>query len=270
MTLTPANTQTNTQTHTGKVVLITGASSGIGYASALEFIRRGAQVGATARNADRLIELQAAARGLPGAVSPIVADVRNADDMTRAVAETVAAYGRLDILIANAGLGQRGALVEAAWPDIDDVLRTNIDGVLHSVRAAVPELRRAGGGHIVMISSVVGSITTPFATTYAASKAAVNAFGRGLRTELRADHIWVTNMLIGQTHTEFARNRRGTSGQIANIPGMTPEKVALGVVRATERRNRWMTLRPFDTMLVALGMFAPAIMDRIVARSYKS
>jgi short-subunit dehydrogenase len=252
-----------------KVVLITGASSGIGYAAALEFAKRGDNVAATARRADRLQALQQAAQGLPGKILPITADVLSAADMQRAVAETLAAFGRLDVLVANAGLGQRGPLVESPWEDIADVLHTNVEGMLHSVRAGVPAMRQTGGGSIVMISSISGVVITPFATTYAASKAAMNAFGRGLRQELSADHIWVTNMLVGQTETEFSAKRRGKPGKLAApLSSMKVEKVARDVVRAADGRRRAMVLRPLDMLLVFGGMFLPALMDRLAARAY--
>lgn len=251
-----------------KVILITGASSGIGYAAALKFAERGDSVAATARRADRLAALQNAAQGLPGKILPITADVQSAEDMQRAVAETVAAFGRLDVLIANAGLGQRGSVVDSPWQDIQDVLHINVEGMLHSVRAAVPAMRKTGGGQIVMISSVAAALITPFATTYAASKAAMSAYARGLRQELAQDHIWVTNMLVGSTDTEFSVNRRGKPGKIAAIPGMTVDKVARGVVRATDSKRRAMVLRPLDMLLILAGMFVPSIMDRLAARAY--
>lgn len=251
-----------------KVILITGASSGIGYAAALEFAKRGDSVAATARRADRLNALAEAAKDLPGKILPITADVLNPEDMQRAVAETIAAFGRLDILVANAGLGQRGPVVDSPWQDIQDVLRINVEGMLHSVRAAVPAMRKTGGGHIIMISSVAAAVITPFATTYAASKAAMTAFGRGLRQELHPDHIWVTNMLVGPTDTEFSANRRGRPGKIGAVPGMTVDKVAKAVVRATDRKWRAIILRPLDILLVVLGTLVPSIMDRLAARAY--
>lgn len=253
-----------------KVVLITGASAGVGRATALAFARDGANVAATARRLDRLHELAAESTALPGQVFQIQADVTQASDVNKAVHAIDARWGRLDVVIANAGIGHRGALADAAWDDLDAVLRTNIDGVLHTVRAAIPLLRKSGGGHIILISSVVSLAPGPYATLYATTKAALNVIARGLRLELAADRIWVTNVLLGQTHTEFAQNRRGIPGKVAGrLPTMTPEFVAQRIVRAADQRRRTITLRLIDHAIMAAGQFFPWIMDRVLARVYR-
>ena len=191
--------------NTNKVVLITGASSGIGYAAALAFARRGWQVAALARRLDRLAELRAAVESLPdphGELLPLEADVRDPLALERAVLGTSAHFGHLNALIANAGVGQRGALVESQWGDLETVLRTNIDGVLHSIRAAVPLLRSAGGGQIVIISSVTAGLTVPYTAVYGASKAFVSSIARSLRLELEPDDIGVAEVLGGRTEGE--------------------------------------------------------------------
>src|SRR5579859_6036179 len=112
-----------------RVIWITGASSGMGYQMALAFARRGDHVAASARRLDRLDELVGASKGLPGQIKPYGGDVRSASDMQRVVAGIEAEWGRLDILIANAGLGQRGSIVDSQWEDLEAVLRTNVEGV---------------------------------------------------------------------------------------------------------------------------------------------
>jgi short-subunit dehydrogenase len=179
------------------------------------------------------------------------------------------------VLVANAGLGQRGSIVDSAWDDLDVVLRTNIDGVLHSVRAAVPAMRRTvqqtgRGGNIIMISSVLSLATGPYCVIYSASKTTVNAIARGLRAELVPDNIWVTTMLVGQTHSEFAKNRRGQSGKVAGgLPNMPTDYVARCIVRESNRRRRAVTLRLVDRAINFAGLYAPWIMDRVLARVYK-
>src|SRR5215470_10406853 len=106
-----------------RVILVTGASSGIGYETALAFARRGDKVAATARRGDRLEQLAAAAKDFPGEVRTYTADVTRAEDMQRVVDDIMGQWGRLDVLVANAGLGQRGGIVESAWDDLETVLR---------------------------------------------------------------------------------------------------------------------------------------------------
>ncbi len=252
------------------VVLITGASSGIGRAAALAFAQRGARVAAVARRADRLAALKTEAESLPGDILPITADVTSAADMRRAVQDTVNLWGRLDVLVANAGLGHRGTLVEADWEDLNAVLRTNIDGVLHGIRAAVPAMRRGQGGHIIMISSVSGVAPAPFAAVYGASKSFVNGLARALRYELRDDDIWVTTFLVGQTHSEFAQARRGRPGRVAGrIPIMKAETVARRIVRASRQRQRCVVMRLLDRLFILGGTFVPGLIDRLQRIVYK-
>jgi short-subunit dehydrogenase len=256
------------------VVVITGASSGIGYAAALAFARRGWQVAALARRIDRLAQLEQAAANMPGAHGRILslqADVRDQLAVQRSVDAAREHFGQLNALVANAGLGLRGGLSEARWDDVETVLRTNIDGVLHSVRAAVPALRQTQG-QIVFVSSVSAHLTMPYAAIYGASKAFVSSLARSLRLELEADGVGVTDMLVGRTGTEFNERRLGQAGrgQAAKIiPVMSAEQVADAVVNAVERRAKQVIVRPFDRLLLAANLFVPGIIGRLALRQYQ-
>jgi short-subunit dehydrogenase len=264
-----------------KIVLITGASAGIGREMALQFARRGDQVVAAARRLDRLQALVQEAAALPGQVIPVEADVLNPASLQTAVEVAMRTCGRLDIVIANAGLGQRGSIVDSGWEDLEVVWRTNVEGALHTVRAAVPAMRRGGvggagserskgGGHVVLISSVLSLAPGPYCAVYSAAKAATNALARGLRAELREDHIWVTTVLLGQTHTEFAQSRRGQAGKVASkLPTMSAAYVAGRIIRATDQRRRTLTLRPLDSLIMWMGVFLPWASDRVLARFYR-
>jgi short-subunit dehydrogenase len=253
-----------------KVIWITGASSGVGYETALAFARRGDRVAASARRVDRLDKLVEAAKGLPGEIMPCAGDVTSAADMQRIAAAIMTQWGRLDVLVANAGLGQRGGIVDANWDDLDVVLRTNIDGVLHSVRAAVPLMRKSGGGQIIMISSVMSYAAAPYAAVYSASKSALNTISRSLRGELEGDHIWVTNILLGQTHSEFAEARRGQKGRVVEkLPTMTAAYAAERIVSEVGRTHRDVTLRLLDRLINIAGLYFPSLMDRIMTRVYR-
>jgi short-subunit dehydrogenase len=249
--------------------MVTGASSGIGQATSLLLAALGHQVIAVGRRPERLAALQAQTEEMFGDIYPVEADVRDAEAMQRAVGLGLAHFGRLDVLVANAGVGHRGPLVEAKWEDAQLLLETNINGILHSVRACVPPMRASRGGHIIMINSILGAVPAPGAALYSMSKAALSALAQALRYELKTDGIWVTDVLVGQTHTEFAEKRLGKSGKVASkIPTMTPERVASQIVFAMERRRRTVIIRWFDRAFVVGGRFAPRLMDRILARVY--
>ncbi|GAB4518682.1 MAG: SDR family oxidoreductase [Anaerolineae bacterium] len=253
------------------VVLITGASSGIGYATALAFAKAGWQVAGTARRTDRLNQLKTEIDALQaGAFLPIVVDVRDGAAMQQAAAQVVATFGRVDVLVANAGVGQRGSLADSDWEGIETLLRTNIDGVLHSVRAVVPAMRAQGGGHIILISSVAYNLTAPYAATYAASKAFVSSIGRSLRLELESDRINVTALLVGRTATEFSEKRLGQSGRSGGgIPLMPPEQVAQAILKASQGNRRTVALRWIDRVLLVANRWLPEIMGRLALRQYK-
>ncbi|MEZ4670538.1 MAG: SDR family NAD(P)-dependent oxidoreductase [Anaerolineae bacterium] len=256
-----------------KVALITGASSGIGYATALAFAREGTHVVATARRAERLADLQKAVLQLPaghGDILLVSADVTDAAAMQEAVKQALGRFGRLDILVANAGVGHRGAVADAKWDDLETLLRTNIDGVLHSVRAAVPAMRQTGGGHIITVSSVTFNLTSPYAAVYAASKAFVSSLAHSLRLELEDENIKVSDVLVGRTATEFNERRLGAGKRTSeSLPTMTPDKVAAAIARATMGNPRSVILRFFDRLVVWGNILIPEVIGRIAKRQYK-
>ena len=226
-----------------------------------------------ARRAERLEALAAEIEALPGSHGEFLAavgDVTRAEDVVAAVEKTVARFGSLDVLVANAGIGHRGAVVEAEWEQIETVLRTNIDGVFHSVRACVPAIRGSGGGQILIISSVVAGIHTPYTATYSASKAFVSSLAGSLRLELEGDNIGVTDVLVGRTETEFNQNRLGTNqGNRGGLPTKTAEEVAQALVWAVERKKRHVILRAFDRLILIGGVVAPGLMGRMAKRQYQ-
>ncbi|MBN8593269.1 MAG: SDR family NAD(P)-dependent oxidoreductase [Anaerolineae bacterium] len=255
-----------------KTLFITGASSGIGYATALAAARRGWNVIGTARRVERLAELEQAVAALPsphGEVLALPADVTQAESLVEAVRRGVERFGRLDVVIANAGLGQRGALVDSNWADLEVVLRTNIDGLLHTIRASVSAIQK-NGGQVVLISSVAGQIATPYTATYAATKAFVSSLARSLRLELEEQGIAVTDMLVGRTDTEFNEKRRGAGARTgSNLPTMTSDQVAESICTAIEKRSQTVVLRPFDRLILLGNTLAPWLIARLAKKQYK-
>jgi len=202
-------------------------------------------------------------------VLALPADVTQAESLVEAVRRGVERFGRLDVVIANAGLGQRGALVDSNWADLEVVLRTNIDGLLHTIRASVPAIQK-NGGQVVLISSVAGQIATPYTATYAATKAFVSSLARSLRLELEEQGIAVTDMLVGRTDTEFNEKRRGAGARTgSNLPTMTPDQVAESICTAIEKRSQTVVLRPFDRLILLGNTLAPWLIARLAKKQYK-
>jgi 3-oxoacyl-[acyl-carrier protein] reductase len=192
----------------GKVALITGGSKGIGFAIAEACVSQGARVMITGRNAADLERAQA--RLGPRALS-VSADARLAEEVERAVQATVDAHGGLDVLVNNAGIGifkNAADMSPAEWQSIID---TNLSGVFYYCHAAIPHLRRRGGGWIVNISSLAGKNPFTGGAAYCASKAGLNAFSEALMQEVRYDNIRVTYVMPGSVATGFSG--RGDPGK---------------------------------------------------------
>ena len=192
----------------GKVALITGGSKGIGFAIAEALVSQGARVMITGRDAADLERAQA--RLGPRALS-VSADARLADEVERAVQATVDGHGGLDVLVNNAGIGifkNAADMSSAEWQSIID---TNLSGVFYYCHAAIPHLRRRGGGWIVNISSLAGKNPFTGGAAYCASKAGLNAFSEALMQEVRYDNIRVTYVMPGSVATGFSG--RGEPGR---------------------------------------------------------
>jgi len=252
-----------------RVVFITGASSGIGRAAALAFASRGVQVIGIARRADKLESLADEIAALGGDFLPIQADVTDPDSLRAAAQAGLARFGRIDALVANAGIGHRGALIDAQWGALEQVMRVNMDGVLHSVRAVVPLME--SGGCVVIVSSIVFNLVSPYAAIYAASKAFVSSLARSLRVELMPRQIRVVEMLVGRTQTEFNTSRLGEGARRSSrIPEMPAERVALAIVAAAQGHTRQtVVLRWIDRLIVWANVFAPALVGCLAARQYR-
>jgi NADP-dependent 3-hydroxy acid dehydrogenase YdfG len=185
----------------GKVVAITGASSGIGEATAQLLAERGAKLVLGARRADRLEAL--AARLGDAAFLPI--DVRRREDLAAFVAVAVERFGRLDVLVNNAGIGPISPLDALRVEDWENMIDINLKGVLYGIAAALPVFREQGSGHFVNTSSTAAHRIVPNMAVYAATKTAVNVVSEGLRQEAGPD-LRVTVITPGFVGTEFAQS----------------------------------------------------------------
>jgi len=211
----------------GKVAVVTGGSRGIGLAIARALVADGAQVAITGRNAAHLSAARPAIeRAGPGSVETLQADVRRSADVHRAIDAAVARFGGLDILINNAGVGIFTDVASMTLEQWAEVIDTNLTGVFHACHAALPHMRRRGGGFIINISSLAGKNPFSNAAAYCASKAGLNAFSEALMQEVRYDDIRVSYVMPGSVSTSFSSGdeTKGADWKIA------PEEVAEVVV----------------------------------------
>ena len=190
----------------GKVAIVTGGSRGIGLAVSAALLQRGVHVAITGLNKDHLEKAEAdlARVATQGArVLPFAVDVRDHLAVASLVDETVRRQGGLDILVNNAGVGWFGSVESQGHDDWRRVFDTNVTGIFNCCKAAVPHLRRRGGGYIINISSLAGSNPFSGGASYCASKAAVDAFSEALMQEVRQDGIRVSYVKPGSVNTDF-------------------------------------------------------------------
>lgn len=188
----------------GKVALVTGASSGIGEAAALCLAEAGATVALCARRVDRLSGLVAQIEAVGGKALAIPGDMTVEEDAREAVEKTVAAFGRIDILINSAGIMEAGGIENCDTAIYRRVIDINLMGTVYTSAAAVPHMLEQGGGDIITISSLAGRKGGPMTSAYSASKHAVNMMTDGMRQELGGKNIRVTTLMPGATETEVA------------------------------------------------------------------
>ena len=209
----------------GKVALVTGAGSGIGAASALLLARAGARIGALGRTEDELQTMVSHIRDSGGEAMPLLADVASSEEMSRAVDHLVEAYGRLDIVVANAGInGVWAPIDELAPEEWDRTVAINLRGTFLTLRYAVPRLKRAGGGSVVIVSSINGTrtFTTAGASAYSCSKAAQLALGQMAAVELGKHGIRVNVVCPGAIETEIGDNTQTRNTEAAEVPAEYP------------------------------------------------
>ena len=187
------------------VVIVTGASSGIGKAVALALGRAGAQVVLAARSEQKLREVAAQ---IPGSLS-VVADMRNPEDIKALVRKAEEAFGRIDILVNNAGQGMRAPVESIDLDDYRSVMELNVFGPLIAMQEVIPIMRRQGGGMILNVSSMVTRMYFPDLAAYSSTKYALNSLSLTARKELEKDNIVVSVFHPKMTATDFGRNAKG-------------------------------------------------------------
>jgi len=227
----------------GKVAIITGASSGIGEATALALAGAGAKVAIVARRAERLDALAAKIAKQGAAALKLPADVARSADLDGIVKATIAEWGRLDILVNNAGVMLLAPVADASTDEWRQMIEINLVALMNLSKLALPHLK-ASAGHIVNISSVAGRIANPTASAYAATKFGVGAFSEALRREVYLDRVRVTVIEPGMVNTELgdemqnAAARSGLAQRRQTMEGMQAEDIADIILFAVTRPQR--------------------------------
>jgi NAD(P)-dependent dehydrogenase (short-subunit alcohol dehydrogenase family) len=218
-----------------RVVFITGASSGIGRATAEAFAKDGARVAVCARREIRDLD-----------AFFVRCDVGRRDEVRAAIDAVVAKFGALHVLVNNAGFGVYASIEETSDADLEQIFRTNVFGPVYMVQAALPHLK-ASRGQVINISSSLARATTPNSVAYCMTKHAVHSFSVGLRMEFKPYGIQVIEVGPGLTNTDFqsAARRTGSARPLVadSRHGWPPEKVARAILRASKRGTRevWLT-----------------------------
>jgi short-subunit dehydrogenase len=249
---------------TGRVIAITGASSGIGAATAAACAEAGMDVAISARREDRLGETAARVEQLGRKAVVVPGDVDRDQDVRRLIDRTVSELGRLDAVFANAGYGLYGSIADATDDRAHAIFETNFFGTLRTVRAAAAVMRQRGEGHILICSSAVSEIGLPMYGLYCATKAAQDSIASAMRAELAHEGIYVSSVHPVGTRTDFydtARDRSGTPEPQFNTPSslvQSADKVAKAIVRCLRRPKPEVWPQPMVRIGMAIVTAVPA------------
>jgi uncharacterized protein len=249
-----------------KVVIITGASSGIGLETALAFAREGARVVLAARTQTKLQAVADAHPDLRERLHIIPADVTKEEDVRRLVATTITQFSRVDILINNAGIGMRATVEEAPVNDSRSLMEVNLFGPLRCLQAVLPQMRQQKSGQIVNIGSVLSAVVSIDNGIYCASKFALLALTDTLRMELHGTGIEAISVLPAYTDTPFFDNmyHSSTVAPISPFKGQRPSQVASAILYACAHHKRQVALTFSARIAIWLRRLSPTLLDFIV------
>lgn len=254
----------------GKVVLITGASSGFGKDAAYLFAAEGAKVVLVARRLDRLQKLADSIQQAGGEAFAVPADITKQAEVDLMIHTAIELYDQIDILFNNAGFGRLDWLDKLEPPrDIDTQINVNLTGMVHVTRAVLPYMKIRRSGHIINMSSIAGWIAAPYYTIYAATKFGVRGFTNALRRELAPFDIMVSGIYPGPARTEFGRgNRESRRPKWLNMFFIPAETISHRVVQLAKRPRRTVII-PWWFALIAWGEnHFPGIADYLIRIVY--
>lgn len=252
-----------------KPIAITGASSGIGRATAIACAAAGMPVAVGARREDRLRDLAEQITGAGGRAVAMAVDVSDADQCGAFIERTVAEFGSIYAVFANAGYSQEASFAEMSEPDFRAMFETNFFGSLNVIRPALGHMLGAGSGHVLLCSSCLAKLPVPRYGCYCATKAAQNHIGRAMNLELRSEGVHVSTVHPIGTRTELFDQigARGQTELIRTTPDWSmqpPERVARAVIRCLRRPRPEVWTSTSMRLLLALSNATPTVTDRIV------
>ena len=254
------------------VIIITGASSGIGEATARLFASSGYRVVLAARRIEQLNDLAKDIQSTSGQALVVVTDITKPDQIENLVSQTLEHYGQIDILLNNAGLG-RLEWLEKLDPisDIEFQIRVNLIGMIQLTRAVLPFMIERKQGHIINIGSISGLIATPTYSVYAASKYGLRGFTEALRREVNIHGINVTGIYPGSVATKFGEKagiNRKTKISTPRFLKLTSADVAKTVYRVVQKPHRAVIIPGLMRPTVWLSVIFPGVIDRIIERRF--
>jgi len=262
--------RTNTSQMRNQVVIITGASSGIGQACALQYAKNGASVVLAARNEAKLEELSRAVTEI-GARSLIVPfDVTIAEDRKRLIDVTIEQFGRIDVLLNNAGISQRALAKDTILEVERQLMEVNYFGVIALTRLAIKPMIAAKSGHIGVISSIVGKFGFPLRTGYSATKHALHGYFESLRAELYHDNIKVAIICPGRVKTNISINALTEDGSShskmddGTEAGISAEYCARQIVKAIDKGKRETYIGGKEILMIYIRRFLPGIFHKMI------
>ncbi len=255
----------------GKVVIITGASSGIGEETAKVFAKAGCKVVLSSRNLENLNKVADEIKSFNPNVLVVQADVSDFKSLDNLVEQTLKNFGRIDILINNAGYGVYGWFHQTPFDEIEKIMRVNFLGSAYLIHKVLPLMIEQKDGIIVNVSSVVGKRGVSGMAIYSASKFALSGLTEALRVEYKKFGIHFIGVHPGTTDTKFFENAKyyGTNRMQGRFMIMSAEKVAKEILKAVVKRKREIVLTPVGKLTVAINKIFPSFVEYMMSKVIK-
>jgi NAD(P)-dependent dehydrogenase (short-subunit alcohol dehydrogenase family) len=254
------------------VVVITGASSGIGRAAALRFAKRGARLVLAARSASSLDDVAAQCTALGASAVAVPTDVSDEGQVQRLMRKADDTFGRIDVCVSCASVHSYGRFEDTPPEVFRQVLETNLFGQVYASRAVLPYFRQRGSGVLILVGSVYSKVTTPLASPYATSKFALRGFGESLREELHGSGISLCMVLPATVDTPVYQHAANYTGKRTHPlpPASAPERVARAIVRLADRPRKAVVIGQLQRTMIPVHSLLPGFYQRAISPAMKA